>query len=135
VCESLGLSYTNSRELNAVIDKLPGRPEFQKSEVTLAGETFDIWHRDILQCIKSLIGDPEFVDELKLAPERHYSDKDRLNRVYSDFHTGKWWWKVQVSKNALADKLQLTLPNRSHWKRRTLEGQLSQSSFHPTRRS
>ena len=91
VHESLGLSYKTSRELNAIVDQLPGRPKFKKSEVTMAGEAFDIWHRDILECIQTLIGDPEFVGKLKLAPERHYTDKDRLNRVYSDVHTGKWW--------------------------------------------
>ena len=62
----------------------------------MAGEVFDIWHRDILECIQTLIGDPEFDGELKLIPERHYADKDRMNRVYSDVHTGKWWWKIQV---------------------------------------
>ena len=96
VHESLGLSYKTSKQLNAIVDKLPGRPKFKKSEVTMAGEVFDVWHRDILECIQTLIGDPEFAGELKLAPEKHYTDKDHLNRVYSDVHTGKWWWKIQV---------------------------------------
>jgi len=96
VHESLGLSYKTSKELNAIVDKLPGRPKFKKSEVTMAGEVFDVWHRDILECIQALIGDPEFVGQLKLAPERHYTDKDHLNWIYSDVHTGKWWWKIQV---------------------------------------
>lgn len=63
-----------------------------------------MWHRDILECIKALISDPEFVDKLKLVPERHYSDMDRTDRVYSDIHTGKWWWKVQVFVNMYASK-------------------------------
>ena len=90
------MSYKNSKELNAIVDELPSRPKFNKSEVTVAGEVFDIYHRDILECIQALIGDPDFVGKLKLAPERHYLDGDQLNRVYSDVHTGKWWWKVQV---------------------------------------
>lgn len=97
----LGLSYTNSRELNAIIDNLPGRPEFTKSEIEVDGEKFEMYHRDILECIKSLIGDPEFADKLKLVPERHYLDKDHMNRMYSNIHTGKWWWKVQVHTNML----------------------------------
>ena len=96
VHESLGLSFKTSKELNTIVDKLPGRPKFKKSEVTVAGEVFDVWHRDILECIQTLIGDPEFAGQLKLVPERHYTDKDHLNRVYSDVHTGKWWWKIQV---------------------------------------
>lgn len=62
----------------------------------MAGEVFDVYHRDILECIQALIGDPDFVDKLKLAPERHYLDGNQLNQVYSDVYTGKWWWKVQV---------------------------------------
>ena len=104
-----------------------------KSEITVVGEKFDIYHRDILESIKSLIGDPEFVDALKLVPERHYSDKDRLNHVYSDIHTGKWWWKIQVCMNTLASERWLIFLNRLRWKRKTLERQLSLYSSHLTR--
>lgn len=133
--ESLGLSYSNSRELNTIIDKLPGRPEFVKSEITVDGEKFDVYHRDILECIKSLIGDPEFADKLKLVPERHFSDKDHQNRVYGDIHTGKWWWKVQVCINVLDSEKWLTPLNRLRWKRRIQEQQLFQYSSHLTRRN
>jgi len=99
VHEKLGLSYKNSKELNIIVDKLPSRPKFHKDEITVSGQAFDIYHRDILECIQSLLGDPEFEGKLKFAPEKHYSGPDQLNRVYSDVHTGKWWWKVQVSLN------------------------------------
>ena len=127
VHESLGLSYKTSKDLNTIVDKLPGRPKFKKSEVMVAGEPFDVYHRDILECIQALIGDPEFVGELKLAPERHYTDKDCLNRVYSDAHTGKWWWKVQVCASVT---ILLTMPNllcyRLHWRKSSLVQQSSQ---------
>ena len=97
VHEKLGLSYKNSKELNTIVDKLPTRPKFRKEEITISGQAFDVYHRDILECIQSLLGDPEFADKLKFAPEKHYTGPDRLNRVYSDVYTGKWWWKVQVS--------------------------------------
>ena len=92
-----------------------------KSEVMVDGEAFDVWHRDILECIQSLIGDPEFVGKLQLAPERHYTDKDRLNRVYSDVYTGKWWWKIQV---CVCVSILSATPNlsdcRLHWRRSSL---------------
>ncbi|KAG1865320.1 hypothetical protein F4604DRAFT_1586176 [Suillus subluteus] len=96
VNEHLGLSYKNSRELNDIIDKqLPGRPTFRREQIIVAGEAFDIYHRDVLECIKALYGDPDFADYLVFAPERHYTDDDETVRLYSDMHTGKWWWNTQ----------------------------------------
>jgi len=97
VSERLDLSYKNSRELNVIIDKqLPGRPTFRREQIIVAGEAFDIYHRDVLECIKALYGDPDFADYLVFAPERHYTDDDETVRLYSDMHTGKWWWNTQV---------------------------------------
>jgi hypothetical protein len=96
VKEALSLSYSNSRELNRIIDnKLPGRPKFQHKEIVVAGEVFDLHHRDVLECVRALFGDPEFAPHLILAPERHYADADQTNRQYHDMHTGKWWWNTQ----------------------------------------
>ncbi|KAG2131135.1 hypothetical protein BD769DRAFT_1355430 [Suillus cothurnatus] len=96
VSERLDLSYKNSRELNVIIDKqLPGRPTFRREQIIVAGEAFDIYHRDVLECIKALYGDPDFADYLVFAPERHYTDDDETVRLYSDMHTGKWWWNTQ----------------------------------------
>ncbi|KAF7358764.1 hypothetical protein MSAN_01215400 [Mycena sanguinolenta] len=71
--EALGLSYRTSGELNEIIDKnLPtSRPPFQREEVVVAGEAFDVYFRDIIE----------------------YADK--TVRLYHDLHTGKWWWATQ----------------------------------------
>ncbi|KAJ7096864.1 hypothetical protein C8R44DRAFT_643819 [Mycena epipterygia] len=96
VTEKLGLSYKNSRELNNIIDtKLPGRPKFKRKEIIVGGEAYDVYFRDILECVKALFGDPEFAAHLKVAPERHYADADQTVRLYHDMHTGKWWWATQ----------------------------------------
>jgi hypothetical protein len=96
--DRLQLSYKNSRELNKIIDtKLPGRPRFICEEVTVAGCTYEIYRRDIIECIKALFGDPEFAQHLIFAPERHYTDRSKTVRVYHEMHTGDWWWKTQVS--------------------------------------
>lgn len=103
MAERLSLSYKNSRELNNLIDsKLPsGRPPFQRHEIVVAGEAFEVFYRDILQCIEALFGDPEFAPILLLLPERHYGDSDRTVRVYFDMNTGKWWWATQVRNPSL----------------------------------
>ncbi|KAI0826680.1 hypothetical protein BC628DRAFT_1419162 [Trametes gibbosa] len=95
--ELLGLSYKNSCELNAIIDNQlsSGRPRFVRRKIVVAGEVFEIFYRDILQCIRALYGDPEFADLLVFVPEKHYTDAGHTSRVYFDVHTGKWWWETQ----------------------------------------
>ncbi|KAG2345890.1 hypothetical protein BDR05DRAFT_1012126 [Suillus weaverae] len=96
VSERLGLSYKNSRELNMLIDKeLPTRPKFRREQIVVAGEAFDIFYRDVIECIKALYGDPDFADFLVFSPEHHYTDDDETVRLFSDMHTGKWWWNTQ----------------------------------------
>ncbi len=99
IVESLRLSFKNSRELDAMIDtKLPSaRPQFKHYEILVAGEAVEGYFRDILECIRSLYGDPEFAPLLLLVPEKHYTNKTCNTRVYFDMNTGKWWWATQVS--------------------------------------
>jgi hypothetical protein len=97
VSERLGLSFQNSRELNQIIDeRLPIRPKFERHDIVIEGETFEVYFRDVMDCINSLYGNPEFAPHLVFAPERHYSDADKTCRVYHDMYTGKWWWETQV---------------------------------------
>ncbi|KAG2148156.1 uncharacterized protein EDB93DRAFT_1240504 [Suillus bovinus] len=82
VHEKLGLSYKNSRELNKIIDKqLPGRPKFRREQIVIAGEAFDIFYRDIIECVKALYGDPDFADFLVFSPEHHYADKEQTKKL------------------------------------------------------
>ena len=94
----MGLSFKNSAELNKIIDnKLPSkRPAFARHEVKVAGEKYDLFMRDIIQCIKSLYGDPEHAQYLALTPEKHYADANKTIRLYHEMQTGQWWWSTQV---------------------------------------
>ena len=76
---------------------LPGRPLFQRKEILVGDEVCKLYFRDIIQCIHALFGDQDFAPYLKFAPERHYTDKDKDERVYHDIYTGAWWWFTQVS--------------------------------------
>ncbi|KAH9066109.1 hypothetical protein EDB83DRAFT_2506349 [Lactarius deliciosus] len=99
--DKLGLSYKTSAELNNLIDKaLPGRPSFQCEDLVIGGETLQFHYRDIVPCIRSLFGNPEFAHELVFTPERHYTDAERTCRVYSEMHMGDWWWSIQMSLEA-----------------------------------
>ncbi len=94
--ERLGLSYRNANELHSIIDDLPGRPPFQCRGVLIGKEKLQFHFCDILHCIRVLYGDPEFARDLVFAPERHYVDCERTQRVYSEMYTGDWWWTIQV---------------------------------------
>ncbi|THU94630.1 hypothetical protein K435DRAFT_584073, partial [Dendrothele bispora CBS 962.96] len=115
----LALSYCNSGELNDIIDnEIPSRyPSFTHEEVIIAGQAFDLYKRDILECICALYGNTEHCKYMCFVPERHYADADKTLRLYHDFYTGKWWWSTQVNKPGAtivpviisSDKTQITL--------------------------
>ena len=92
------MTFKTAADLNTIIDKqLPNRrPQFFSEEVVIAGESFDLYRRDVIQCIRALYGDPTHSQYLCFTPERHYSDADQTVRLYHDFHTGRWWWDTQV---------------------------------------
>ncbi|KAG0698923.1 hypothetical protein DFH29DRAFT_983698 [Suillus ampliporus] len=96
-CKKLDLSYRNSHELNKIIDsQIPAHhPHFQQQEILMAGEAFDVYFRDIIECVKALFGEPELTPYLMFALEQHYSDEDKTQRLYHDMHTGQWWWHTQ----------------------------------------
>lgn len=100
--EKLGLSYSTSKELNDIIDKaLPGAPPFRCLNLKVDGEHLEFHCREIIPCIRSLFGNPDFANDLIYAPERHYTDAERTCRVYNEMHTGNWWWSVQVRASHL----------------------------------
>ncbi|CDO74225.1 hypothetical protein BN946_scf184721.g4 [Trametes cinnabarina] len=94
---------------------------FQGHEIVIGGESFEVYFRNIVECIKALFSDPEFAPFLLLVPERHYADADKTVRVYFEMNTGKWWWVTQMELDKLrpgstvimiiisSDKTQLTL--------------------------
>ncbi|KAN0141530.1 hypothetical protein V8E53_000775 [Lactarius tabidus] len=122
VVDKLGLSFSSTKELNDIIDNvLPGRPPFVCREFVIGGETLEFYFRDILSCIRSIYSDPAFAQDLIFAPEQHYTDHERTEHVYSEMHTGDWWWAVQTTLEShrpgatvvpviiSSDKTQLTL--------------------------
>ena len=77
---------------------MPKRPQFSRDEIQVAGEVFEVYHRNIIECIKALYGDPEFANHMTYAPEKHFVEQEENTfNVYHEMHTGKWWWKTQVN--------------------------------------
>ena len=95
--DALGLLYRTVDQLNAIIDKgLPGCPNFGHSELVIGNERLEFYSRDVIQCIRSLYGDPSFAQELTFVLERHYTSRERMCQVYNEMYMGDWWWSVQV---------------------------------------
>ena len=93
----LGLSYRTANQLNDIIDKnMPGLPPFECQKLKIGHECLDFHHRDTLQCIRSLYGNPDLLQHLVFAPERHYTDHEQTCRILNEMHTGDWWWSTQV---------------------------------------
>ena len=76
-------------------------PPFERHEIVVAGEAFEVYYYDMLSCISALFGDPNFTADLLLAPERHFTNEDKTACVYFEMNTGQWWWKVQVRASAI----------------------------------
>ena len=97
------MSNSSTKELNHIVDNmLPGHPVFKCRELVIGGETLELYFRNILSCIRTIYGDPELAQDLVVAPERHFTNIEQTDRVYSEMHTGDWWWSVQV-RNTILD--------------------------------
>ncbi|KAH9012017.1 hypothetical protein EDB84DRAFT_1590615 [Lactarius hengduanensis] len=93
--DSLELSYHNPQELNNIVDaKLPGCAPFMCQDLLISDETLHFYYRDIIQCLRVLYGDPKFARDIIFTPEHQYTQAPAC-RVYSDMHTGDWWWASQ----------------------------------------
>lgn len=73
-----------------------GQPKFKREQVIVTGEAFDVYYCDIIKCMQSLYGNPDFARYLTFALEWHYADDDETVHLFHDMHMGKWWWEMQV---------------------------------------
>ena len=62
----------------------------------VAGKSFDLYVQDVVDCVRALWANPDFLPYLVFEPKQHYADDDHTVRMYHDMHTGKWWWATQV---------------------------------------
>ena len=98
IVDKLRLSYRSVQELNSMIDtELSGRSCFQCHMLDIGDEKLEFFCRDILECIRSLYGDPSWAQDMAFAPERHYTSHVWTSRIYNELYTSDWWWTIQVS--------------------------------------
>lgn len=98
--ERLGLSFHNTRALHQLVDPIPDRAgKWVTKTLTFQDrpeEKFIVRHRDPVQAIQSLLGDPALAKDIVYAPKKVFSGPDKANCIYSEMWTGQWWNSVQV---------------------------------------
>ncbi|KAK0435049.1 Zn-finger domain-containing protein [Armillaria borealis] len=60
-----------------------------------AVEDLELWHRDPVECVKELMGNPAFRELLAYAPEQAFHDEQGTNRIFDQMWMGDWWWETQ----------------------------------------
>ncbi|KAF5349885.1 hypothetical protein D9757_013996 [Collybiopsis confluens] len=99
--EKLGLSYANSRAMLKYIDAIPDRcGVWYTKELSFRDspdDHFTVHHRDPIQAIKALWGDPAFAEHLIYKPGKlFYGKKQTENmRMFSEMWTAGFWNAVQ----------------------------------------
>lgn len=63
----------------------------------MRSEALELWFRDPVEIVEELIGNPQFREVMKYAPERVYADMEGKTQVINEMWTGSWWWEIQVS--------------------------------------
>ena len=100
-------AFHNVRALLKRIDALPDGPDWLCTSFRIKGnaigadgalttEDVELWHRNPVECIKELMGNPAFKGKQFYAPKRVYRKRDGTNREYSEMWKGDWWWFMQV---------------------------------------
>jgi hypothetical protein len=94
---------------------MPHGAEWSCKKVTITGnredengetmtEEVEVWLRDVVECIRELIGNPLFKNNMVYTPSRAFKDKAGLHRLIDDMWTADWWWDTQVSLFVSANK-------------------------------
>ncbi|KAI1785454.1 hypothetical protein LXA43DRAFT_976229 [Ganoderma leucocontextum] len=121
VRESLGLSYETVRAMLELIESVPERAgQWYLKRLSFQDcpdQKFTIRHRNVLDAIRSLWGDPALAKYLVYKPRHVFADATKQKRIYSEMCTGNWWHAIQSRLPAGAtlapvilatDKTQLT---------------------------
>ncbi|KAF5349741.1 hypothetical protein D9757_014553 [Collybiopsis confluens] len=101
VKQRLGVNFKNARSMLHKIDQIPGRcGEWYTKELAFKDrpeEKFIVWHRNPLDAIKALWGDPSFSTKLVYKPVKVFKGdiNSEEERLFSEMWTGSFWNAVQ----------------------------------------
>ena len=137
-------TYKNTHGFFKNIDALSPGPKFSCTPLKMKGDltdtngdshikTHELWHRDPIECIVELLGNPFFCGKQQYAPQWVFRNKDGTNQEFGEMWTTDWWWKTLVCERNIKRILRKAyLNNRNYY---PLVQLLSLSSSHQTRPS
>ncbi|EUC56496.1 hypothetical protein RSOL_181130 [Rhizoctonia solani AG-3 Rhs1AP] len=93
--------WPNCKKMLKDLDRLPHGPKWMMYEIEIREKnggirTEYLFGCNIIDLVRSLIGDTAFKDDLRYAPVRLWAAKDRKMRIYGEAWTGNWWWRMQM---------------------------------------
>lgn len=100
--EQLGLSYSNVQSMLQRVDEIPeSRGQWYTKQISFKDrpdEHFTVRHRDPLEAIKALWGDPSFTNDLVYKPAKLFRGSVMIEkeRMFSEMWTAGFWNAAQV---------------------------------------
>lgn len=104
-----GLSFKNKQSFFKLIDNLPTHdlPAFECKLIDVEGSildaeghkmhiTLELFKRDPVKIIESIVNDPMLREDLRWEPVKFYADEDCTKRIYNEAWTADDWFNLQV---------------------------------------
>lgn len=103
----MSMGFKSVDTMNARIDALPQGPNWQCTTMHVKGDLvdengveiedyLDLWHRNPVEVVAELLGNPDFSDQIVWSSEKRYRDAQGRVQEYKEMSSGNWWWDVQV---------------------------------------
>ncbi|KAG0698831.1 hypothetical protein DFH29DRAFT_983729 [Suillus ampliporus] len=100
------VSFHNNHSFLQCVDKLPHGPGWSCKKVAVHGncedengemlqEEVELWSHDPVECVKELIGNPSFKEDMAYSPAKAYADRAGQDRVIDEMWTADWWGEKQ----------------------------------------
>lgn len=92
-------SFQSAHSLRQQIQKMDpsmGEISWKRASVSVRSGHATWYYRNPLSIIRFLLYQRSFVEDLVYSPIKEFNAEG--DRVYSEMHTGTWWWEAQVSR-------------------------------------
>ena len=112
---STSVGYSSMHTLENLLRHLdPYSPYLQwlEGHVEDGQRTLPFFYRNVLDCVRYLLRQIAYRDDLVYAPRREYDQSGQ--RIYAEMHTADWWWDVQVLPRSLFHVKSILIDHRKH---------------------
>ncbi|KAF8952213.1 hypothetical protein BDZ97DRAFT_1909427 [Flammula alnicola] len=96
--QTLGLSFHSAKDLRNRAEMLPSGPAWKSMAVTtvyLTKNKLNLFYRNPVECLESLMGNPLLQDSIQFTPFRLFESAVKTMRVYTEWLSGDAAWSMQ----------------------------------------